>query len=114
MASSLEFVEYVCEQMKDAGIITYKKMFGEYGIYLNGKIFALVCDDQLFIKITNAGKSLVPNITEAPPYQGSKPYFVIDFFEDHDLITEFVKKTCEELPEPKPKKKVLNSNNKIS
>ena len=60
MASSQEFVQYAADQSSGAGRITYRKMFGEYGMYCDGKIFALVCDDQFFIKITNAGKRLAP------------------------------------------------------
>ena len=52
MASKIEFVEYIADQLKSAGVITYRKMFGEYGFYCDGKFFAVVCDDQLFIKIT--------------------------------------------------------------
>ena len=47
MASNPEFVQYIADQLKEAGIITYRKMFGEYGIYCDGKFFATVCDDQL-------------------------------------------------------------------
>ncbi len=69
MASSLEFVRYAAEQMCAAGEITYKKMFGEYGIYCNGKIVGLICENQLFIKITEAGRRLCPDYEEVPPYQ---------------------------------------------
>ena len=67
MASRLEFVQYAVSQMEEAGAITYKKMFGEYGVYCNGKIFGVICDDQLFIKITEAGRKLCPDLPEAPP-----------------------------------------------
>jgi len=68
MASKIEFVEFVVDQMKEAGTITYRKMFGEYGIYCDGKIFGVVCKDQLFLKITKKGKELFPKLEEAPPY----------------------------------------------
>lgn len=48
MASNPEFVQYIAEQLHDAGRITYRKMFGEYGMYCGGKIFALICENQLF------------------------------------------------------------------
>ena len=54
MASKAEFVEYIADQLSGAGQITYRKMFGEYGMYCDGKIFALICGDELFIKITEA------------------------------------------------------------
>lgn len=105
MASKIEFVEFVADQLRQAGDITYKKMFGEYGLYCNGKIFAVICEDQLFIKITEAGRNLCPELSEAPPYQGAKNYFLVEDVENQQLLTELVTATCEELPEPKPKKK---------
>lgn len=104
MASNPEFVQFAADQAGDAGEIVYKKMFGEYGIYCDGKIFGLVCDNQLFIKITEAGRSLCPNLDEVPPYEGAKPYFLIEDLDDKELLAELVSVTCKELPEPKPKK----------
>lgn len=60
MASSPEFVQYVADQLSAAGIITYRKMFGEYALYCNGKIFALICDDQLLLKKTEAAARIAP------------------------------------------------------
>jgi len=59
MASALDYVEFIVDQMENAGEITYKKMFGEYAIYCDAKVVALVCNDQLFIKPTEAGKSFI-------------------------------------------------------
>ena len=105
MASKAEFVEYIADQLSMAGNITYRKMFGEYGMYCDGKIFALICDDQLFIKITDVGKRMSPNLELASPYEGAKPYFLIEDLDDRIFLTEFVVETCKELPSPKPKKK---------
>ena len=55
MASSPDFVEYVCFQLRHAGEISFKKMFGEYGLYCDRKYFGLVCDNQLFVKVTVPG-----------------------------------------------------------
>ena len=46
MACNPDFVQYVVDQCADAGEITFKKMFGDYGIYCHGKIFGLICDDR--------------------------------------------------------------------
>ena len=37
MASSPELVQYIADQLSPCGTITFKKMFGEYGLYLNEK-----------------------------------------------------------------------------
>lgn len=104
MASDLEFVQYIADQLEGAGQITYRKMFGDYAIYCNGKIFALFSDNQLFIKITEIGKKLAPTLKTAPPYEGAKPYFLMEDVDDKEFLTEFVTATCQELPIPKPKK----------
>lgn len=105
MASRPEFVQYVADQLSQAGAITYRKMFGEYGLYCDGKIFALICDDQLFVKITEAGRRLWPDLETAPPYEGAKPYFLIEEIDDREILVNLARETCRELPPPKPKKK---------
>ena len=104
MASRLEYVRYVAEQLSGAGEITYKKMFGEYGLYCDGKIFANVSDDQLFIKITEAGRSLFPGLPEAPPYPGAKNCFLIEDVDDQGFLTALTLTTCQALPETKKKR----------
>jgi DNA transformation protein and related proteins len=105
MASDLDFVKYVCEQINSAGPISFRKMFGEYAIYCGEKVVALVCDDQLFIKPTLAGRSMVGEIEEAPPYPGAKPYFLItDQLDNQQWLSELIQITANELPAPKPKK----------
>lgn len=104
MSSKLEFVEYCAEQCRGAGEITYKKMFGEYGLYCNGKIFALICGDEFFVKITAPVKAKYPDIPEKPPYDGAKNYLLIEDVDNAEFLTELVTSTYNALPEPKPKK----------
>jgi TfoX/Sxy family transcriptional regulator of competence genes len=106
MASEQNFVDFVMEQIRDAGEVTAKKMFGEYGIYAEGKLFGLICDNKLFIKPTISGREFIGNVIEAPPYEGAKPSFLIeDKVEDSDWLSELVRISLKELPSPKPKKK---------
>ena len=106
MASEINFVDFVLEQIKNSGEITAKKMFGEYGIYSGGKLFGLICDNKLFIKPTNSGRKFIGNVVEAPPYEGAKPSFLIeDKIEDSEWLSELVRISLNELPAPKPKKK---------
>lgn len=104
MSSKLEFVQYCVDQCGGAGIITYKKMFGEYGLYCGGKMFAVVCDDMLFIKPTEQVRAKYPELPEKPPYDGAKNYLLIEDVDNAELLTELVKMTADALPEPKPKK----------
>ena len=105
MASDLSFVEYVCDQLHDVEQVTYRKMFGEYAIYIGEKVVGLVCDNQLFVKATDAGRALLQNPVMAPPYPGGKPAFLIAAeLDDGELVSALFKATAKELPEPKPKK----------
>ena len=111
MASSKEFVEYAMEQLRDAGLVSYRKMFGEYGWYCDGKFLGVICDDQLFIKITEAGRKFAPDLEEAPPYEGAKDYFLIDDIDNSDFLVKLAEVTLSHLPPPrKRKKKDGNSN----
>lgn len=106
MASDLEFVEFVVDHIEDVGEITYRKMFGEYALYSDGKIVALVCDNRLFVKPTEAGRAFIGDVVEASPYPGAKPAFLVEErLEDTEWLSELLRVTEKELPPPKPKKK---------
>ena len=105
MASNADFVQYIADQCSGAGEIVTKKMFGDYGIYCNGKIFGLICDDCFYLKPTEAGRKLLRTVDIRPPYEGAKDYFYIADVDDRDYLSNLVKETYKELPEPKPKKR---------
>ncbi len=100
MASKSSFVGYITDQMVDGGTITARKMFGEYGIYCDGKIVALICNNQLFVKPTAAGKAYCGSVEEAPPYPGAKPYLLIsgDTLDDREWLSGLIRVTADALP----------------
>lgn len=106
MASDPRTVQFVLDQMAGAGDVSARAMFGEYGVYCDGRIVALICDDRLFVKPTAAGRAHIGNPEEAPPYQGAKPSFLIseEGLEDADWLAALIRLTCDELPLPKPRK----------
>ena len=97
MASHQDFVDYVAEQLAEAGTIRSRKMFGEYGLYCNEVFFAVICDDQLFVKVTPAGEAAFPHLPKAPPYAGAKDYIWMADVEEREQMTELVRITCEAL-----------------
>ena len=104
MASDASFVDYVVDQIGAAGQVSTRKMFGEYAVYCDGKVVALVCDNQFFLKPTAAARALLREVTEAPPYPGAKPYWLMsEQLEDQRLMAHLVRVTASELPLPKPK-----------
>ena len=107
MATRKDTIDYLLDQAARAGRLSAKKMFGEYALYCEGKTGALVCDDQLFIKPTQAGAAFIGKPREGFPYPGAKPWFLVDgdACEDADWLSDLVRLTARELPLPKVKVK---------
>lgn len=105
MASDRVTVDYICGQMALAGDISARSMFGEYGVYCDGVIVGLICDDQLFLKPVPAVLALMPDATLAPPYPGGKPKVLVDAaLEDRDLLAAAVRAVVAAAPPPEPAK----------
>lgn len=106
MANDPEFIQYVCDQVDDTCELTYRHMFGGTTLYSKGKVVALICDNQLFVKPTDAGRRHIGNVTEAPAYEGSKNFFLVqDEIDDAEWLTQLVTVTEQDLPKPKVPKK---------
>jgi TfoX/Sxy family transcriptional regulator of competence genes len=105
MSSNEDFLKFIMDQIKNAGTIHYEKMFGEYAIYSDKKIVALICDNKLFVKQTEGGRSFIGDVVEAPPYPSAKLCFRIeDKYKDKEWISSLISITAKELPTPKPRK----------
>ena len=106
MASDLEFVKFAVDQMAGAGTLSYRRMFGEYAVYCDGKVVALICDNQLFVKPTEPGRAFIGDVVEAPAYPGARLSFLIEEnLEDSGWIRELIMLTADALPLPKDRKK---------
>jgi TfoX/Sxy family transcriptional regulator of competence genes len=101
MASDPEFVKFVCEQLKDAGEVSSKRMFGEAAVYLQDKVIGLVCDNQFFIKPTAPGRAKIGVPTEAPPFPGASDWFLMADLDDPEFLADLVRTTAAALPMPK-------------
>lgn len=106
MSTDQKFVDFIIDQMENAGTITFRKMFGEYALYCKGKVVGLICDNQLFVKVTEGGRAFIEDPVLAPAYPGAKMSFLVeDKIEDREWLSELIRITYKELPAPKPKKK---------
>jgi TfoX/Sxy family transcriptional regulator of competence genes len=106
MSSLQTIVDFILEQISAAGNVSARKMFGEFGVYCDGKIVALICNDQLFVKPTSSGRAFLGEVVEAPPYEGAKPSFLIDDnrWDDAEWMAQLIRLTAQDLPAPKAKK----------
>ena len=105
MATDKDTVAYICEQVQGAGVVSARPMFGEYGLYCDGRVVALICNNQLFLKPTPQAMAILGPVPMAPAYPGGKPMAVADeALDDADLIARVIAMIAREVPEPKPKK----------
>ncbi|MDR1463144.1 MAG: TfoX/Sxy family protein [Azoarcus sp.] len=106
MASTPDFIEYVCEQIAGTGEIRHKKMFGEYMIYVNNKPLLLVCDNTVYIKRWDCLAAEMKNAAVGTPYPGAKSHFILDI-DDAALARKVINILEPMTPLPKPRKKTM-------
>ena len=105
MACNEDFVQFIVDQCSGAGEIAVKKMMGDYCIYCDGVLFGLICDNNLYIKQTDAGETVLDEVVLRPPYPGARDHFYISNVEDRDYLEEIIRATLPELMSGKSKAK---------
>lgn len=104
MATTPEYINYVCEQIRGVGSVRYRKMFGEYMVYVNDKPILLVCDNTVYVKKLDCIAARMGNAETVAPYEGAKEHYILDV-DDKDFSCEIVRLLEPVTPVPKPKKK---------
>lgn len=102
MATSVDFIEYVCAQTRVGHPIRYKKMFGEYMVYVNDKPIFLVCDNTVYVKKLAALDTVMSDAECGVPYNGAKEHYILDI--DDAELTQCVTEILESVT-PLPKKR---------
>ena len=104
MASSAATITHLLDLLHTAGNLSARRMFGEYGLYLDGTVVAFICDDTLFLKPTPGALALLPDVEQGPCYPGSKPYLILtETLDDPDLCVRALRAVSADAPPPKPK-----------
>lgn len=104
MATSQDYIEFVCGQIKGDYSVRYKKMFGEYMVYANDKPILLVCDNCVYVKILNELSDLMSDADRGIPYDGAKEHYILDI-ENSELVRDVIEILERITPLPKPRKK---------
>lgn len=104
MATTVDYIEFICDEIRDLGFIRYKKMFGEYMVYINDKPVLTVCDNTIYVKKLDVLAELMKSAEGGFPYKGAKEHYILDI-EDQELSKEVLRILVEVIPVPKPKTK---------
>lgn len=104
MATSLDFINYVCDQISGIGDTRYKKMFGEFMVYVNDKPVIIVCDNTAFVKKLDCIEEMMKNAETGYPYKNAKEHYILDI-DNADFCKTVVTEIEKVTPVPKPRKK---------
>lgn len=85
MSTSKEYIEFVCEQLDGIEGVTYKKMFGEYLVYIRENPIFLVCDNCVMVKKLPELAELMEGAPVGLPYEGAKEHYILDI-ENRDKV----------------------------
>jgi len=72
MNSTSEFADYVVELLAGVGRVVARRMFGGYGLYCDGVMFALIADDVLYLKADGANRPDFERAESAPFVYGAR------------------------------------------
>lgn len=103
MASSIEYVNYLTEELSFCKDISYRKMMGEYVIYYRQKVIGGIYDNRFLIKPVDSAKQMLPNASFEIPYPGAKPMILMENLEDKAFLQNLFERMFVELPEKKKK-----------
>lgn len=104
MATTQDYIEFVCDQVRGDWAVRYKKMFGEYMVCINDKPVLLVCDNTVFVKQLDCIAPLMADADRGHPYDGAKEHYILDV-EDTELAKKVIPELEKVIPVPKPRKK---------
>ena len=105
MSTDLSYIQFVIEQLRGEEA-TYKKMFGEYMVYVDGKPVFTVCDNTVFVKEVKELDEIMSEADRGYPYDGAKEHYVLDI-ENAELVEKALSVLKQVIPVPKKKVKKI-------
>jgi len=107
MATDVDYIRYFCEQIEGIGFIRFRKMFGEYMVYVNEKPVFLVCDNTVYVKMLPEISQPMKGAQVGIPYPGAKSYYILDI-DNGELVREVavILESVTQLPKPRKKKPI--------
>ena len=103
MACSTEYIDFICEILAPLGDVRFRKMMGDYVIYVNDKCVITACDNTAFIKKLKCIEQLMAGAEIGCPYEGAKESYILDF-SDRCKVCRIISAIWEALPFPKKRK----------
>src|SRR5215210_8847210 len=78
MPTEKRTVDFILAKLGHSPDFSARPMFGEYALYADGKVVALICDNQLYVKILPATAELEKVCDKDAPYPGANPHYLVE------------------------------------
>ena len=104
MATSPEYAQFVENQFRGLEGFSMRRMFGEYAIYLQGRVLGFLADEQILLQDTPMARKLLPDAERRELFPGSKLFVIFEDEGNAHLLKSVSEAMWEELPLPKPRK----------
>ena len=76
MTTTKDFTQYILDNTHSPKA-RMRSMFGEFALYYENKVVALICDNKLFVKISENNKKLLGKNKTGPAYPKSKNFYIL-------------------------------------
>lgn len=103
MVCSTEYIDFICEVLSPLGEVRYRKMMGDYVVYVNEKCVITACDNCAYIKKLKCIEPMMAEAETGYAYPGAKESYILDL-SDQRKAREVISTLWEALPYPKKKK----------
>lgn len=100
MPASASFIDFTKELFSPFGEIKVRKMFGGAGVYCDGLFFALIGDDDLWLKVDDETRAVFEAEALEPftfvmkdGSSATMSYYALpeDAFDDHDVLEHWIR-----------------------
>ena len=90
MKASPEYLNFVVEKLSPIGDIKSRAMFGGYGIFHEGLMFALISEDTLYFKVNESNRDMYKRV-ESKPFPHGISYWEVpaDVLEENAKLHEW-------------------------
>lgn len=107
MGTRADTVRFILQKLGQSGRFEARPMFGEYGVYADGRFVGVVCDDQLYVKILPESAALAAVCDQDTPYPGAKPHYLVEETQLSTLteLASILVAMAAAIPEKKPRAK---------
>ena len=108
MASNKAYLDFILEQLSDAGDVSCRAMMGEYVLYYRGRVIGGVYDDRFLVKPTKSALAMMPDAPRERPYEGAKEMLLVEEVDDREFMEALAGALYDDLPEGRKKHPALS------